>query len=164
MAALFSIIKHHNYAISSSITETKDVYIVTKGKWDTDYKRYTVKAGDKLDVTVNKDSEFIQSLYTHAENHGFKWQLSNNTNPYILQCVKDSYMEPSVLKIEFNRSLSIGGSTRRENFLLKTYNKGDSSLNIKYLYDGDMNKMKETGNCDIIISQQFDFYINVHIK
>jgi hypothetical protein len=73
-------------------------------------------------------------------------------------------MEPSVLKIENDSSLAIGGSTRRENFLLKTFNEGDSSLNIKYLFDGDMNKMKETGNYDIVISQQFGFYINVHIK
>jgi hypothetical protein len=157
-------IRHHNYVISSSTTETKDVYIITKGKWVTHYKRYRVKTGDALEVTVNKDSEFILSLYTHAENHGFKWHLSNNTNPHILQCVEDNYMEPSVLKIEYNSSLAIGGSTRRENFLLKTLNEGYSSMNIKYLFDGDMNKMKETGNYNIVISQQFDFYINVHIK
>ncbi|ERI91083.1 hypothetical protein HMPREF1982_03448 [Clostridiales bacterium oral taxon 876 str. F0540] len=155
-------IAHHNYVISSS-TETKDVYIITKGKWFTHYKRYKVKTGGTLDVAAIKDSEFILSLYTHEEQ-GFKWHLANNANPDVLQCTKDYYMEPSVLKIESKISVSVGGSSRRENFLFNTYNKGDSSLDLKYLYDGDMNKIKETDNYANVISQQFNFYINVNVK
>lgn len=121
----------HNYEISTD-SNFKNLYLVTSDNNHFNFKKYSVKENETLEITIPKNKEFIISLHANL-TIAAKWNLGHDSN--ILKFKKVDWIELNKTKYKDIIHAPTGYSLARQFFYFNSKNKGNEVLTFVYKHN-----------------------------